>query len=262
MRIKPKKSLGQNFLVDPNIRKKIIAACDFSSSDCVLEIGPGKGELTELIAKSVAKLYAIEIDPALFLILKEKFKDYNNVKIIKADILKANLSRYFAKEQQKFKVFGNIPYNITTPIIWRLFKFRDKIDLIFLTVQKEFAKRITAAAGSPDYGAFSCFAQYYSWPQLIFTIKRGSFYPSPKVDSSFLRLTIRDKLGLTIQDEKLFFKITRKAFNQRRKTLVNSLSGLIAKEKLESFLKEYGLDNKIRAEKLSLENFRDLTRFI
>ena len=260
MHIKPKKSLGQNFLVDPNIQRKIISACQFKSFDTVLEIGAGRGELTRLIANRVNKVYALEIDTGLCDILKESFKDYVNVKIINQDVLKFNLKRYFSKLKEKIKVVGNIPYYITTPILEHFLKDRDKIDTIFITVQKEFAKRMTAQTGSKDYGAFSCFIQYYTEPKILFFIRKSCFLPTPKVDSCFLRLDIRDELVLEPKEERLLFKIIRAAFNKRRKTLRNSLKGKILPQKLDSFFNKYGIDSNIRPEDLTLVDFVNLVR--
>lgn len=261
MYLKPKKSLGQNFLVDQNIQKKIIAACDFHPEDIVLEIGSGRGELTGLIAKQINYVYAIEIDAHLFNILKIKFKDYPNVKIIKGDILKFNLGDFFKNLRRKgrIKVVGNIPYYISTPIIGYLLANSSKIDTIFITVQKEFGQRIISQPGSGDYGALSCFLQYYAHPEILFTIKKTSFLPPPKVDSCFLRIQIHKDSSLKAKNERRFFRITRSAFNQRRKTLRNSLKGIVSPQKLELFFKKFGIDPNTRPENLSREDFINLS---
>jgi 16S rRNA (adenine1518-N6/adenine1519-N6)-dimethyltransferase len=261
MHIKPKKSLGQNFLIDQNIQRKIITACNFRPTDIVLEIGAGRGELTRLIAKQVNYIYAVEIDPYLFNILKSKFKDYPNVKIIKRDILKLDLEGFLkdSRSKDKIKVVGNIPYYITTPIIEHLLKNSNKIDTIFITVQKEFAKRITSGPGSKDYGALSCFVQYYTAPKILFTIRKTSFLPHPKVDSCFLRIQIHKDSFIKAENERRFFRITRSAFNQRRKTLRNSLRDIVSPQKLELFFKNFGIDPNIRPENLSLQDFINLS---
>jgi 16S rRNA (adenine1518-N6/adenine1519-N6)-dimethyltransferase len=255
MRLKPKKRLGQNFLSDSNILSKMIGACDLNVLDSVLEIGSGKGDLTRLIAKVAGNVLTVEIDWDLIPGLKDAFKDYKNIKLLHRDILKVNLARSFAKSRNKIKVIGNIPYNITTPIIQRLFKYRHKIKTVFLTVQKEFAMRIAAIPGSKQYGSFSCFIQYYSMPKILFTIKSGSFFPSPKVDSCFLRLDIRDEPRIEVKSEKKLFKIIRAAFNQRRKTLKNSLEGVVCLKKIDLFFEKTCLDPNIRPEMLSLDEF-------
>lgn len=262
MHVKPKKSLGQNFLIDKNIRQKIIASLELKPADIVLEIGSGHGELTGLIAESVTKLYALEIDTALYAKLKDNLKAQANIEILNKDILRFNFKKYFSKPQyykNRIKVFGNIPYYISSPIIEHLFKFKDIIDVVFITLQREFAKRITATPGSKDYGAFSCFVQYYGEPKIILNIKKTCFLPPPKVDSCLVRLRIRRDPPVRVQDKRLFFKIIRAGFNKRRKTLKNSLAGVIPQEKLGRFFKKYSIDNRIRPERLSLEDFANLS---
>lgn len=258
MHLKPKKRLGQNFLVDKNIQKKIIDCLELKSSDIILEIGAGRGELTRLAAKKVNRVYALEIDPWLCKVLEENLKDYTNIEIINQDILRFNFKRFFADLKNKIIVFGNIPYYICTPIIEHLIKFRDKIETIFITVQKEFAKRIIALPGSKDYGASSCFVQYYLKPQIILQIKKTCFFPRPNVDSTLVRLKVRTKPFVLPKNEKLFFKIIRTAFNKRRKTLRNSLRGILPQEKLEEFFYRYNIESNIRPEDLSLEDFANL----
>lgn len=258
MYFKPKKSLGQHFLIDKNIQNKIINACEFKTSDIVLEIGAGRGELTRLIADRVSLVYAVEIDPYLSSVLVDNLKGNKNVRIITKDILKFNLKRYFGKLEIKIKVIGNIPYYITSPIIEHLLKYRDKIDTIFITVQKEFARRMTACPGSKEYGSLSCFVQYYTKAKILFLIKRTCFLPSPKVDSCFVRLKIEREPQVKVNNEKFFFKIIRAAFNQRRKTLRNSLRGIIPAHKLGVFFNQYNIEVNIRPEDLSLEDFANL----
>jgi 16S rRNA (adenine1518-N6/adenine1519-N6)-dimethyltransferase len=257
---KPKKYLGQNFLFDKNIQRKIVNSCEFRSDDIVLEIGSGRGELTALIKNRVKKIYALEIDRSLCDILKNEFKAEENLKIIHKDILKLNFNYYFKKITQKYKlkVVGNIPYYITTPIIAYLLRYRDKISEIFITVQKEFAARMIAKKGSKDYGAFSCFLQYYTTAQVLFLIKKNSFFPAPKVDSSFMKLKIRQSPAVRVKHEKILFKIIRGAFNKRRKTLRNSLQGIVSPKKLTLFFDKFGIDINIRPEQLSLEDFANL----
>ncbi len=245
-------------MTDKNIRNKIIAACDLKPSDIILEIGAGRGELTELIAKEVNKIYALEIDPYLCEILREDLKERLNAKIINQDILKFDLKKYLLKPGYKIKAIGNIPYYISSPVIEYLFKFRQVIDTVFITVQKEFARRMVAAPGSKEYGSFSCFVQYYAEPKILFYIKNTCFFPSPKVDSCFLRMAIRDNLGLCAKKEGLLFKVIRAAFNKRRKTLRNSLDGVIPQGKLEAFFHKYRILNNIRPEDLRLQDFVNL----
>ncbi len=259
MNVRPKKRLGQNFLVDKNIQKKIVRACEFKDSDIVLEIGSGYGELTKLLAGIVHQVFAVEIDPFLCESSKDNLKDFSNSRIINQDILKFDLKKYFHETEQKIKVIGNIPYYISSPIIEHLIKFKDKIDNIFITTQKEFALRMSANPGSKEYGSFSLFTQYYTEPKILFLIKKLSFYPAPKIDSALINMKVRQEPIVKVKDEKLFFKITRSAFNQRRKTLRNSLSNIIPARKLEQFFSEYGIPCNIRPEDLSLQDFANLT---
>jgi 16S rRNA (adenine1518-N6/adenine1519-N6)-dimethyltransferase len=257
MRIKPKKSLGQNFLVDNNIRNKIIDSLELKSSDFLLEIGPGRGELTSLISSRVNKVYALEIDNRLVKFLSDSLKPKGNISVIHADILKFDLKEFIDKEKipGKLKIFGNIPYYISSPIIEYLIKERSLISSIFITVQKEFARRVISLPGSKDYGSFSCFAQYYLEPRVMFDISRNSFYPKPKVDSSFLRLDARSRPAVAVDNEERFFKIIRSAFNQRRKTLRNSLNGVITQAQLDKFFEKSGFNPNVRPERLSLADF-------
>jgi 16S rRNA (adenine1518-N6/adenine1519-N6)-dimethyltransferase len=256
---KPKKSLGQNFLADANIRRKIVSHCQLQKTETVLEIGAGRGEITGLIAAQVKQVYAVEVDAYLCAMLKDSLHDFKNIKIINQDILKLDLKSYFGSLRKKIKVIGNIPYYIASPIIAHLLKYRDILSKIFLTVQKEFAVRISAKAGSKDYGSFSCFVQYYSAPAVLFSIKNTSFNPAPKVDSSFLCLEMRREPAVDVGSEGLLFKIIRAAFNKRRKTLRNSLKDIVPSENLAKFFSDYHIDARIRPEELTLEDFANLT---
>jgi 16S rRNA (adenine1518-N6/adenine1519-N6)-dimethyltransferase len=264
MHSKPKKSLGQNFLVDKNIRDKIVSACSFSSADTLLEVGPGRGELTVLFASMVKELYAVEIDERLYGHLSKQLSVFPNCRLVKADILKVDLNSFLSKEgvRQKIKVFGNIPYYISSPLIEYFISYRTLISEVFITVQKEYAQRLTAAPGSKSYGSLSCFAQYYLEPELLFNIKKNSFLPVPKVDSSFLKLKVRSSAPCAPGDEELFFRIIRGAFNKRRKTLRNSLEGIIPGQSLDAFFKASGMDRNIRPEQLGLADFASLTKFV
>jgi 16S rRNA (adenine1518-N6/adenine1519-N6)-dimethyltransferase len=258
MHPEPKKRLGQNFLLDKNIQRKILACLDLKSSDIVLEIGSGRGELTSLCALGVDKIYALEIDTSLCQVIKMNLKCFSNIKVINRDILKFNLKNYFKNDKNKLKVIGNIPYYISSPILEHLIKFRNRIDTIFITVQREFAARLVALAGSKDYGSLSCFVQYYLEPKILLNIKKTCFFPVPKVDSCLVRLKVRQEPNVFVKNESSFFKIIRAAFNQRRKTLRNSLSGIILPDKLSEFFHTYGIDINIRPEDLTLADFANL----
>ena len=257
-KFRPKKRLGQNSLVDPRARLRIIDACAFSPDDIVLEIGAGFGVMTALIAEVARKLVALEIDPQLYKALSDSFATKNNVSILRQDILKFDLGAYFKDAGQKIKVFGNIPYYITTPIIEHLLEHRNIIDSVFIMVQKEFAQRAVVGPGTKVYGSLSCFLQYYTIPEILFNVKKNSFKPAPKVDSALLKLKIREVPAVHVNEEELFFKIIRAGFNQRRKTLKNSLKDFIRADNLAAFFKRYLLSADIRAERLSLADFANL----
>jgi 16S rRNA (adenine1518-N6/adenine1519-N6)-dimethyltransferase len=261
--LKPIKRLGQNFLIDPNIIKKIFNSARVSKKDIVLEIGAGHGALTFLLAKKAGKVVAVEVDRGLLQELAEKAKDRKNLIIVGEDILKFDLKRFAKKKRIKsFKVIANLPYYITAPIIERLFKSRDLVSDIFITVQKEVAQRMTAAAGQEAYGSFSCFVNYFTSPKILFLIKKGSFWPVPKVESAFVRLKPfkdpRARLGL--RSESLFFQIVRASFGQRRKTLLSSLSKIVSKD----FLSRLGCKDVMsrRPEELNLSDFALLSNLI
>ena len=253
MHPKPKKSLGQNFLVDKNIQEKIIAACNLKKTDTVVEIGPGKGEITKFLLATVKKVVAVEIDRALCERLVEQFRPYPNFTLLHADILKTSLAQY-----KNLKIIANIPYYISTPIITHLLQYRKQIKVIYLTMQKELAGRLVATAGTKAYGSFSCFTQFYTQPKILFPIKNTSFWPKPKVDSSFVELKILKTPRVKVKDEELFFRIIRRGFNQRRKVLTNSLATIAPIKKLQGALRGRNLSQTVRAEDLSLEDFARL----
>ena len=250
----PKKHFGQNFLTDQNVKDKIINACDLKKEDTVLEIGPGKGVLTQSIAPHVKRLIAVETDPTLAPALQEQFKD-TNITVVHDDFLKYDLKDI----PTGTKVIGNLPYNISTPIIEKILMHRDRFSVFYLTVQWELGLRIAAAPDNKDYGAFSCFVQYYSEPKILFKIKNTAFKPVPKVQSCFLRLNLFQEPKLKCKNEELLFQITRQAFQSRRKNILNSLEKILGKEELTKILGSLKIDSNWRAENVSLENFVALT---
>ncbi|MDP2654521.1 MAG: 16S rRNA (adenine(1518)-N(6)/adenine(1519)-N(6))-dimethyltransferase RsmA [Candidatus Omnitrophota bacterium] len=247
--ILPKKHLGQHFLCDPAVRDRIIEACDLQKNDMVLEIGPGLGVLTEGIASRALHVYAVETDLPLCRELDKKFTG-QNVTVLHADILQFP----FGSLPSRLKVIGNLPYNISSPIIERMIVSRSQCREIFITVQLEFGERLIAKAGAKDYGALTCFVQYYFRPEILFKIGKGAFRPAPKVTSCFIRLTPSGP-GRLAGDEGWLFTVIRHAFQQRRKTIVNALGGLINKEFLLPALEQTGIQPKQRPETLSLEDF-------
>ena len=264
MYIKPKKSLGQNFLIDKNIQKKIICACNLSKDDVVLEIGAGKGDLTAQLAQRSRKVYALEIDQRLCPLLGMRLMAYDNCQVIQGDILKFDINKFVEenKIRQKIKVIGNIPYYISSPIIEHLIEYRQAISAAFLTVQKEFGQRAKAFPGSKVYGSFSCFVQYYCRALILFKISRNCFRPTPNVESCFLALEFSQDPRVSVRNEEGLFKLIRRSFNQRRKTLRNSLEGFVNQARLSSFLEQAGLNKNIRPELISLEQFAALSDFL
>ncbi|PIQ88388.1 MAG: ribosomal RNA small subunit methyltransferase A [Candidatus Omnitrophica bacterium CG11_big_fil_rev_8_21_14_0_20_42_13] len=257
---KPKKHLGQNFLFDRNILGKIAASIKLKGNDTVLEIGPGLGTLTDFLAKEAEEVIAVEVDRRAVSLLKDKFRDSSNVRIVNCDFLKYSIpGKYSGK---KIKVVGNIPYYITTPIIEHLIDLRKNIEDIFITVQKELAQRIIAPAASESYGSLSCFVQYYFKPEILFKIKPGSFWPAPKVESVLLRLSPYKEPPLKVRNEKLLFTIIRNSFAKRRKTIINALSFILDKELISSIIRDLGLKHDVRAEELSLKQMAEISESI
>ncbi|MBE6008150.1 MAG: 16S rRNA (adenine(1518)-N(6)/adenine(1519)-N(6))-dimethyltransferase RsmA [Lachnospiraceae bacterium] len=259
-----KKGYGQNFLIDYNILTGIAESAGVSKDDCVLEIGPGIGSLTQVLAENSKKVIAVEIDNKLIPILADTLGDYENIKVINQDILKTNIDALINEEcdGKPIKVVANLPYYITTPIILGLLEKQYKIESITVMIQKEVAERISATEKSKDYGALSIAVQYYCDVNYDFTVSAGCFIPQPKVDSSVITLTPTKEKKYKTNNEKLFFKIVKCSFGQRRKTLVNSIanqSGLaISKEQIASVLEGMGLDARVRGEALSITQFCEL----
>jgi len=253
--VRPNKRLGQNFLIDKNIQKKIIESAGLDKKDIVFEIGPGLGALTEEISKRVKKVIAIEKDSRLFDFLL-KHTSLENLKLEHGDFLK-----YEFTGNEKIKIIGNLPYYISSPILIKILNERAFVHSAFITVQKEFAKRVVALPGSKTYGSISCFTQFYSRASILFTIKKNTFYPVPKVDSCFLKLVTRPS-GLYLTDEEKLFKIIRTCFEKRRKTILNSLSSsreFVAKKEALETLERAGIAPSRRPETLSLEEFVRIT---
>ncbi len=250
------KGLGQNFLLDKTILEKIVASAETQN---ILEIGPGFGVLTYELAKTYKKIVSIEIDKRLEDVLSYTLSEFDNVKIIWGDVLKLDLKKLLAEEfgDEEVSVAANLPYYITTPIIAKLLEEKLSLKNIIVMVQKEVAERICASPGSKDYGAISVMCQYYSLPEIVGKVSAGSFMPPPKVDSAVLKLNISKKPRVNVNDEKMFFKVVKSAFAQRRKTLTNCLSSGfgIQKQEISELLVSCGLSPDIRGERLSLEEF-------
>jgi len=255
------KSLGQNFLTDKNIIDKIVDAAEADKDTLVIEIGPGIGVLTRELAEEAGKVVAIEIDRNLLPILSYTLGDLDNVEVINVDVLKVDLNKIIAESgYKKVKIVGNLPYYITTPIIMGLLEKEVKADAIIIMMQKEVADRIRSSEGSKIYGALSVAVQYYCTVEQIAIVSKDVFFPAPKVDSAVLRLNLKKEKTYQISSEKLFFRVIKAGFGQRRKTLSNSLSALseFSKEEIYSALASAEIDPKRRAETLSLEDFSRL----
>lgn len=261
-----KKKFGQNFLIDQNILDEIIEGAHLSKEDVVIEIGPGIGTLTQYIAESVKEVVAIEIDKGLIPILEETLVDYDNVTIINEDVLKVDLKKLIEEkwQGQKVKVVANLPYYITTPIIMGIFEKHIPLESITVMVQKEVAQRMEAKPSTKDYGSLTLAVNYYSNPEIIVDVPAESFIPRPNVGSAVIHLAATDKYKDMNIDDEFLFKVIKGAFQQRRKTLVNTLSHQpelnITKEAIREALDELEISQTIRGEALNLDQFIDLAK--
>lgn len=258
------KKFGQNFLIDSHVLNKIIAAAKVTAEDVVLEIGPGIGTMTQYLAEAAKEVIAVEIDKALIPILQDTLKDYDNVTILNEDILKVDIGALVEEKNggRPIKVVANLPYYITTPIIMGLFESHVPLHNITVMVQKEVASRMQAAPGTKDYGALSLAVQFYAEPYIAANVPPNCFIPRPNVGSAVIRLTRWEELPVQVKDEKFMFALIRASFNQRRKTLQNSLQNGgtgVTKEQTARALEEMGLPPSVRGEALTLEQFARLS---
>ena len=253
------KRFGQNFLIDENVLQNIIRSSEITKDDCVLEIGPGIGTMTQALAEAAGHVVAVEIDANLIPILHETLQAYDNVSIIHNDVLKLDLHEVIAtyNHGNPVKVVANLPYYITTPIIMGLFESHAPIQSITVMVQKEAADRLAAVPGTRASSAISCAVNYYATSKLMFTAAPGSFYPAPKVTSAVVRMDIRPTPAVQVEDEAGYFALVRAAFGQRRKTAANAIAGglNLPKEKVIAAIETAGFDARIRPEALTLEDF-------
>ncbi len=259
------KKFGQNFLIDTHVLDKIIRAAQIEEDDCVLEIGPGIGTMTQYLACAARRVIAVEIDRALIPILEDTLDGYENVRIINEDVLKVDIAKLAEEENsgRPIKVVANLPYYITTPIIMGLFENHVPVKSITVMVQKEVADRMQTGPGSKDYGALSLAVQYYSKPYIVANVPPNCFMPRPKVGSAVIRLERHEEPPVQVQDEKLMFRIIRASFNQRRKTLANGLKNSaeldFTKEEIEEAILALGKGSSIRGEALTLAEFAQLS---
>ena len=262
------KKLGQNFLINDEVIENIIEASKINSSDLVIEIGPGLGTLTSKLLEKAGRVVAIELDEKMINILKDRFKLYNNFVLLNEDILKVDLNELIKENidnLENVKIVANLPYYITTPIIMKLLEDRLSIDTITVMVQKEVADRITAKPGDKLSGAITYSVDYYANAEEIVFVDKTSFIPAPEVDSAVIKLKIRKTPAVEVENEEMFFKVIKASFMQRRKTLVNGLvnSGIINdKEKIKIIFNELGLELNVRGEKLTIEQFANLSNLI
>lgn len=259
------KKFGQNFLIDPTVLDRIIRAARITKEDCVLEIGPGIGTMTQYLAESAGSVVAVEIDQNLIPILKETLSEYDNVSIINDDILKVDLNKIVEEKNggRPIKVVANLPYYITTPIIMGLFEKQVPLQSITIMVQKEVADRMQVGPGTKDYGALSLAVQYYAKPEIVANVPPNCFIPRPNVGSAVIRLTKYEQPPVTVRDVDRMFAIIRASFNQRRKTLVNGLGNApelgLSKERVAHALEEMQLSPTVRGEALTLAQFARLS---
>lgn len=262
------KKFGQNFLIDTHVLEKIMDSAEITKDDCVLEIGPGIGTMTQYLAERAGHVVVVEIDKNLIPILEETLSAYDNVTIINNDILKVDINKLVDElnEGKPIKVVANLPYYITTPIIMGLFESHVPINSITIMVQKEVADRMQVGPGTKDYGALSLAVQYYAKPEIVANVPPNCFIPRPGVGSAVIRLTRYEQPPVKVADEKRMFALIRASFNQRRKTLVNGLTNApelgLSKEAVTQALEKLGLAPTVRGETLTLEQFAELSNIL
>ncbi|RII27743.1 MAG: 16S rRNA (adenine(1518)-N(6)/adenine(1519)-N(6))-dimethyltransferase [Geobacter sp.] len=261
-RIRPKKALGQNFLTDHNVLARIVDTVELAPDDHVLEVGPGQGALTRLLAARAARVVAVELDRQLVPLLRREFADSGKVEVVEADILRADLPELLGNRWEgRWKVAANLPYNISTPVLFQFMEHRQLFSRLVLMLQKEVGERLAAPPDCKEYGVLSVFCQLHFDIRRMFLVKPGSFFPAPKVDSVVLRLIPLAEPRVTVGDEALFRRVVKSAFSQRRKTLWNCLkSGQFLDEEvqLRKVLDDCGINPSRRGETLSLEDFARL----
>lgn len=264
--ISANKSLGQNFLIDEDVILGAVDSANIGKDDLVIEIGPGLGTFTTELVKNAGKVICIELDKRMIQILQDRFKLYENIKIINEDILKVDLNKIIEENKGlKAKIVGNLPYYITTPIIMKLLESRLNIESITVMVQKEVADRLCAKTGTRDVGAITYTVEYFANARKIFTVPNTFFIPMPNVESEVIILDVRKETNSNVKDEEKLFKVIKYAFMQRRKTLINALQNTEVcqdKEKLKNILNELNIDKRVRGEALTLEEFVSIANML
>jgi len=264
LKIRPKKRLGQHFVVNSKILQRTIESASLGPEDIVVEIGAGLGSLTVPMAQRVKKVYAIEVDPRLAYELRNQLAANDSVEVIQADALQVDFAPWYEQWQRKMKVVANLPYEISSPMIFRLFQERNYFSLFVLMLQLEVAKRVVARPGTKDYGPLSLWSQLYTRARIAFSVHPQAFYPPPQVESAVVRFEILPQPSVVVEDEKILRQVIRSAFTYRRKTLVNALRlgefAHLPAEKIREALQSVSISPESRGEALSLEQFRDLSR--
>ncbi len=260
----PKKRLGQHFLVDRNILNKVIWAAQVEKEDTVLEVGPGLGEMTIALARQAKRVIAIEIDSKLVAILNEKMKNYPNVEVVKSDILKVDFNQFLKKEGHPIKVVANLPYQVSTPLLFRFIESKETFSTFTLMLQKEVAERMVAPPGGKEYGPLSIFIQMFLDVSIRFFIKPSAFFPPPKVESAVVQMVWKEKPMIETNDEEWFKRVVKACFGYRRKTLVNALkhSELSLPESIELKMEAIGIDPRRRPETLTIQEFASLAKVL
>ena len=257
----PKQALGQHFLIDQGIAEKIVRLADLKPDDLVIEIGPGMGVLTFLMLPLVKKVIAVELDQGMAAYLRAKGEGQPSLSVIRQDILGFDFAKAAREAGRRLKVVANLPYNISTPVVFRLLECREALTHLTLMLQREVAQRIIAPPGGKAYGPLAIFTQLYTTPKIMMRVPPEAFYPSPQVESALVGFEILERPRVAIEDEGFFKKVVKAAFAHRRKTLLNALRGAplpLSKEKIEQALAAIGIDPRRRAETLDLTEFQRL----
>ena len=267
--IKANKNLGQNFLIDENVINTSIEKSNINEEDLVIEIGPGLGTLTKFLLEKAGRVICVELDKRMINILEERFFLYKNFEVINNDILKVDLNKIIDENKQKYnlknaKIVANLPYYITTPIIMKLLENKINIESITVMIQKEVAERLSEIPGGKNTGAITYTVYYYGETEKLLEVPKTAFIPEPSVTSEVIKINIRKEPPVKVEDEKSFFNLIKIAFLQRRKTLLNSLTnnGISNKEELTSILKSLDIDERIRSEKLTIEDFANISNLL